>query len=322
MAEEIMGKSIAVLGSINYDIVTSVERLPQRGETVPGHGFDIFTGGKGANQAVQIALLGMKSVFIGQVGDDVQGKTVLAGLTEKGVDVRFTGILPGERTGCALITVASDGSNLLVYTSGANHHIGKAMIDDAAAVIRGADLLITQNEINQDALLYGLSLVQGKVPVLLNPAPAVVLPETVFPLLDYIAPNETESEFYTGILREGRSAEAWRRENAEWFLKRGVKNVCITLGNQGAYFFNGKEEIYLPTFPITPVDTTAAGDSFIGGFAFGITQGWPVERCMNLANACGSVSVMTKGAQNSIRPYERIITFLREQGVDTGPYRV
>jgi ribokinase len=312
-----MGKNIAVLGSINYDIVASAERLPQRGETVSGYGFDIFTGGKGSNQAVQIALLGIKSIFIGQVGGDTQGETVLAGLKSKGVDTSFARISAGERTGCALITVAPDGSNTLVHTPGANHSISAAMIDAAADCIRGASMLITQNEINRDALLHGIKLArEAGVQVLLNPAPAVPLPEEAFSMLDYIAPNETESEAYTGIRQENKDSGLWRRENAEWFLRRGVKNVCITLGNQGAYFFNGGEEVYLPTFPIKPVDTTAAGDSFIGGFAFGITQGWPVKRSIRFANACGSVSVMTKGAQNSIQGYERIAAFLKEQGTE------
>jgi ribokinase len=315
--EETMGKRIVVLGSINYDIVASAERLPQRGETVSGYDFDIFTGGKGSNQAVQIALLGIQSVFIGQVGGDTQGETVLAGLKSKGVDTSFVRVSTGDRTGCALITVAPDGSNTLVHTPGANHSISAAMIDDAADCIRGASMLITQNEINQDALLYGIKLArEAGVRILLNPAPAVPLPEEIFSMLDYIAPNETESEAYTGISQESKSDEQWRRENAEWFLKRGVKNVCITLGNKGAYFFNGGEEIYLPTFPVKPVDTTAAGDSFIGGFAFGLTQGWPVAQSIRFANACGSVSVMTKGAQNSIQDYERIAAFLKEQGTE------
>ncbi|GHV73225.1 ribokinase [Spirochaetia bacterium] len=310
-----MEKSIVILGSINYDIVTGVDRLPQKGETVHGYAFDMFTGGKGANQAVQISLLGMKSVFIGQVGGDVQGQNVLAGIKAKGVDTAFLKVSPEERTGCALITVASDGSNTLVHAPGANHRIPKELIDAAAPIIKKADLLITQNEINPDAVQYGLRLAhEAGVKTLLNPAPAVPVPEELFALLDYIAPNEPESEFYTGILREGRSAEQWRRGNAEWFLKRGVKNVCITLGAQGSYFTDGTEEVYLPAFPIKPVDTTAAGDSFIGGFSFGLIQGWPVKRSMNFANACGSVSVMTKGAQNSIQGYERITAFLREQG--------
>jgi ribokinase len=311
-----MEKRIVVLGSINYDIVASAERLPLWGETVHGSGFDIFTGGKGANQAVQAALLGHESVFIGQVGDDPQGQTVLAGIKAKGVDARFTRIVPGERTGCALITVAPDGGNMLVHTPGANHRISRNLIDDAAELIRGAGMLITQNEINQDALLYGLRAAhEAGIKVLLNPAPAVPLPPEIFSLLDYIAPNETESEVYTGIARAGKPPETWRQENARWFLDRGVKNVCITLGSQGAYFSSGREEYYCPAFPVKPVDTTAAGDSFIGGFACGIVRGWPVEKAMRFANACGSVSVMTKGAQNSIQPYQRIKAFLEEQGM-------
>ena len=249
------------------------------------------------------------------MGGDAQGQTVLAGIREKGVDVRFARAAPEERTGCCLITVAPDGSNTLVHAPGANYRISRELIDAAADSIRAADMLITQNEINQDALLYGLRIARDAgVKILLNPAPAIPLPPDTFPLLDYIAPNETESEAYTGISPAGKAPEAWRRENARWFLDRGVKSVCITLGSQGAYFCSPQEEHYLPAFPVTPVDTTAAGDSFIGGFAFGVMQGWPVAKAMIFANACGSVSVMTKGAQNSIRPYRHIEQFLRDQG--------
>jgi ribokinase len=317
-----MDKGIVILGSINYDIVSAVEKLPRKGETVHSYGFDTFTGGKGANQAVQIALLGMNSVFIGQVGGDAQGKNVLEGISAKGVDVSFAGALPGERTGCALITVAPDGSNTLAHAPGANHRIPKDLVDRAAGRIREAEMFITQNEINQDALIYGLTLARkAGVKTLLNPAPAIPLPEGLFTMLDYIAPNEVESEIYTKISREGRSSESWRRENAEWFLKRGVKNVCITLGAEGAYFFNGEEERYAAAFSITPVDTTAAGDSFIGSFAFGIARGWPVEKSMTFANACGAFSSKSRGAQNSIGNYSQILAFLKEQGADTEQFR-
>ncbi|MDR1352188.1 MAG: ribokinase [Treponema sp.] len=310
-----MEKPVVILGSINYDIVATVERLPLKGETVNSYGFDVFTGGKGANQAVQVALLGMRSVFIGQVGGDVQGENVLAGIREKGVDASLAGVLSGERTGCALITVAPDGSNTLAHAAGANHRLARGLVDSAAARIREAEVFITQTEINMDALLYGVTLARDAgVKTLLNPAPAIPLPEELFAMLDYIAPNEVESGIYTKIPRQGKPAEAWRRENAEWFLKRNVKNVCITLGQEGAYFNNGREEYYIPAFPITAVDTTAAGDSFIGGFVFGIARGWPVEKCMIFASACGAVSAGTRGAQNSIGNYDTISAFLKERG--------
>jgi ribokinase len=312
MKEYLMEKTVVILGSINYDIVAQVERLPLKGETVPAYGFDVFTGGKGANQAVQAALLGMRSVFIGQVGGDAQGENVLAGIKAKGVDASFVRVSPGERTGCALITVAPDGSNTLAHAPGANHRIPAELVDSAATHIAGAEMFITQAEINRDALLHGVTLARrAGVRTLLNPAPAIPLPEELFTALDYIAPNEVESEIYTGISPRGKSGEAWRRENAEWFLRRGVRNVCITLGSEGAYFFNGDEEHYAPAFPVTAVDTTAAGDSFIGGFAFGIAAGWPVEKSLAFANACGAVSVGTRGAQNSIGNYEQISAFLK-----------
>jgi len=313
-------EKIVVVGSINYDIVIGAERLPGRGETVRGGGLDLYTGGKGANQAVQAALLGLDTALAGKVGDDAQGRTVLAALRDKGVDTSLVETSPGERTGCALITVAPDGSNTIVHAPGANHTITRSLIDAGAARISGAGLVIFQNEINQDALLYGLETARRLGSrTLLNPAPAVELPEAAFPLVDYIAPNETESRRYTGIAPEGMPPEAWRRKNAEWFRERGVKNVCITLGESGAYFL-GEEggvviEKYEPAFPVKPVDTTAAGDSFIGGFAFALVRGWPVERALAFANACGAVSVTVRGAQASIQPYAQVAAFLSTRGI-------
>jgi ribokinase len=261
--------------------------------------------------------LGLDSVFIGQVGDDDQGKTVLSGLAAKGVDWSLAGVLSGGKTGCCLITVAPDGSNTLIHTPGANHAISRDMIDKAAGRIKTARLLIMQNEINLDAILYGLSVARGAgVPVLLNPAPAIPLPDEVWRGCEYVAPNETESAYYTGIAQAGVDMEKWRRDNARWFLERGVKQVVITLGPSGAYWTDGKTERYKPTFPIKPVDTTAAGDSFIGGFACGLVKGLSIDNCLDLGNACGSVSVAVKGAQNSIQGKDRILGFLREQGVE------
>jgi ribokinase len=312
-----MNDTIVVLGSINYDIVARAEKLPQKGETLLGLDVETNTGGKGGNQAVQIALLGLKSVFIGQVGDDEHGKVVLASLEVKGVNKSFSCVKKGESTGLALITVAPDGSNTLVYIAGANHTISCEMIDKAAPCIKSARMLVTQNEININALMYGICLARSAdIPVLHNPAPAVSLPDEIWSLLDYITPNEVEASLYSGVPLTESGSDAQRRSCADWFLERGVKNVCITLGPAGAYWTDGKREIYRPTFPIKPIDTTAAGDSFIGGFASGIVRGLTIENCLDIGNACGSLSVATKGAQKSIQGRDKILAFLREQNIN------
>jgi ribokinase len=310
-----MNKNIVVFGSINYDIVAAAERLPAKGETVRGFGLETYTGGKGANQSVQTALLGLPTKFIGMVGDDEQGQSVLAGIKSKGVDAGAVSVAEGS-TGCAIITVAEDGSNTIVHTPGANKKIGPQTAEKYKSHIENAAVLIAQTEVTLEAVQKALQIAHDAgVATLLNPAPAVPLDDALFPLLDYIVPNETESAQYTGIQCDGMSAEEWRKANAHWFLERGVKNVCITLGADGAYWTNGAHEYYTAPFPVKALDTTAAGDSFIGGLAYGIAHGWTIEKTFSLANACGAVAVTAKGAQNSIGDLSAIKAFLERFNV-------
>lgn len=312
-----MSKQITVLGSINFDIVAQADRLPRTGETVNGAGVDMFVGGKGGNQSVQAALLGAHVTFIGQIGDDAQGTRVRDGLAQKGVDVSHLHVLPGGRTGCASIYKDPEGRNMLVHAPGANSQISRQVIDSAREAVAKADVFITQNEINRDAQAYGLKMAHAAgVKTLLNPAPALPLPETLLPLIGCILPNETESEAYTGILQDSCPLEEWQERNARWFLDRGVGAVCITMGGKGAFYCDGKESFTVDAFPVQPVDTTAAGDAFIGGFAFGLAQGLSPRECVTLGCACGSIATTTLGAQNSIQPLERVCAFLRQYGVD------
>lgn len=311
-----MSKHIVILGSINYDITASAAKLPAKGETVTGFSVDMFGGGKGANQAVQSAQMGIPTAMIGQVGNDMQGNNVLAALKSKGIDCSLIHVSDTNRTGCASIYIDPNGDNMLVYAPGANHHITKEMVDAGKEAIAGADVFITQTEINMDAMLYGLKLAhEAGVTTILNPAPAVPLPDEVFPLVDFITPNETESEVYTGILRSEMPIEEWKQKTAEWFMNKGVKNLCITMGEKGAFYSNGTESISVPAFSIKAVDTTAAGDSFHGGFAYGLANGYDIETCLRIGSACGALSAMTLGAQNSIQPQERVLAFLKEHGV-------
>jgi ribokinase len=264
-----------------------------------------------------MSLLGLSVSLIGQIGNDEQGKMVLEGLKDKGVDTTHFNVSTDFRTGCAVIYVDTEGNNMLVHAPGANHSISLQTIDNARETITSASMYVSQNEINLDALIYGLNIAHtAKVPTLLNPAPAIALPDEIFPLLDYIAPNETESEIYTKINKKGLSEENWRRATAAWFHEKGVKNVCITLGANGAYFSDGEKEYYVPAYHISPLDTTAAGDSFIGGFVYGVVNRWENDKTLLFANACGALSSTIKGAQNSIQDLERVRSFMLEHGVD------
>ena len=296
-----------VLGSINYDIVAKVNNLPVKGETITGLSVDKFVGGKGSNQAVQMALLGLETHFIGRVGNDDQGQAVRKALADTGVDVRYLYTSENLGTGCAIIVVDSRGDNTLVYVPGANKDLTIGLINNARELIDNADVLVTQTEINIDAMSYGLSLAKkAGVTTVLTPGPAVPLDDEIFPMLDFIVPNETESAAYTGISQKGIPESEWNRKNAEWFLRKGVKNVCITLGEKGVYFFNGEVEYSVPVFTVNSVDATAAGDAFIGGLTFGLATKQPLLKCLQTGNACGALATTILGAQNSLHDIDSV----------------
>ncbi|HBU11838.1 MAG TPA: ribokinase, partial [Clostridiales bacterium] len=302
-----MSVKIAILGSINRDFVASASRLPKLGETVEGFGLSINVGGKGSNQAVQAASLGAKTWFIGCVGGDENGGIVKQSLADRGVIVDFLKELEGKQTGNCSIYVDRQGDNMLVYYPGANKMITTEHLDSAAHIIEGADILITQNEINRDALIHGLKIARkAGVPTLFNPAPATPTEDIVFENADYVTPNETESEVFTGLLMKDIPFVDWKKRNAEWFLKKGVRGVCITLGGKGAYYCDGTTEMDVPAFSVNPVDTTAAGDAFNAGFAYGISAGMEIGAALRLASACGALATERAGAHASIRSKREI----------------
>ena len=312
----VMNRRVVILGSINTDITASAERLPAKGETVNGFSIDMFGGGKGANQSIQCAQLGLETFIIGMVGNDMQGDFVQKSLTDRKVDISRVLVSEQYRTGCCSIYIDTHGDNMLVYAPGANHHIALSQIDENRELIESADVFISQTEVNLDAVAYGLKTAHDAgVVTILNPAPAIPLPDEMFSSIDYFTPNETETEVYSGILRTDMSLDEWEKRNVDWFLSRGVKNLCITMGEKGAFFSDGKDFLTVPSFPVRPVDTTAAGDSFHGGLAYGLAHGLSMEKTLQLGNACGGISTQTLGAQNSIQNMETVRTFLERQNV-------
>jgi ribokinase len=184
-------------------------------------------------------------------------------------------------------------------------------IDAAMRTIAGSDFLIVQNETNMDAITYALRLAhENGVKTLLNPAPAAPLEESLYAVIDYLTPNKTECETYTGVTIRGSAPLPACRDGAEWFLKKGAGSVCITLGEYGAYYYDGTTECLVPAFPVDAVDTTAAGDCFNAGFAVGLAGGQPVAEALKLANACGALAATKKGALPSISTKEEIFHFL------------
>ena len=298
-------KPLAVLGSLNMDLVVRSPRLPAPGETLLGGPFQTFPGGKGANQAVAIARLEAPVTLIGRVGADAFGAELLASAGQAGVD---TGHILRDKqaaTGVALITVEDAGQNTIVVALGANGRVSPAQVQSSAAVIQEASLLVMQLECPLDAVTEAARLARlAGVRVLLNPAPAAPLPAELLKQVDILAPNQSE----LAALQPGLPVS----EAAHRLQALGVPVVLVTLGADGVYMLAGDEETSLPAFKVEAVDTVAAGDAFIGAFAVALAEGKPLHEAVRWGNAGGAIAVTRHGAQPSIPNRDELLKFLEE----------
>lgn len=286
--------SIAVIGSINMDYNSRVEKLPQRGETVLSHFFQMKGGGKGANQAIAASRLGADVHMVGAVGKDSAGEFLLRCLKDEGIDT--SGIYQvAKPTGNALITIDDEGDNTIVAYSGANSCVDVEKINAHSHQLEKCKLFIIQLEIPLETVCYAISFAHDRdIPVILNPAPAAELPMEIYPLIYTITPNETEVRTLTGI----EDIEKGARK----LLDFGVKEVIVTLGDKGSFYTNGAESFYVDAFEADVVDTTAAGDSFNGAFAVARLEGQPTREALGFSNAVGSLTATKFGAYDSL-PY-------------------
>jgi len=290
---------ILVVGSVNMDIVALVQRLPTPGETVTGGTLLINHGGKGANQAVAARRLGADVRFIGCVGDDTFGPQLRQGLAAEGIGVDGLATLAGINSGTALIVVDAAGRNQIAVASGANTRLTVDWIARFAEDIAWAQVVICQLEVPLDTVLWTLHTArqQGAVTIL-NPAPAQPLPPEIWPLVDYVTPNEIEAAHVSGLALSGPSAAG---QVAQALLARGPRMVVIlTLGEYGAFIATPDRMAHVPAFPVTAVDTTAAGDAFNGALAVALSEGRPVELAVRFANAAAGLACTQPGAQNSL----------------------
>ena len=291
-------KQIAVVGSLNMDLVMRTPRVPVGGETLNGHEFSTLPGGKGANQAVACARLGGKVRMIGQVGTDGFGNTLRDGLSIDGIDVSGVKQTSSVGTGVAMILVEDIGQNRIVLASGANGTLSLADIDAQSAAIEGAAILVVQLEVPMPVVQHAIAIAHAAgVPVLLNPAPAAPLPEGIWPQIDIMVPNESEASLLAGIsVIDASSAFA----AAQIFRQRGVKCVLVTLGEQGVAIVDDAGERHIPAQVVKAVDTTAAGDTFIGGLTAGLVEGMNLNEAVALGQKASAVCVTRHGAQPSI----------------------
>ena len=296
-------KPIVVVGSINMDLVASAPHIPAAGETLLGTGFETHPGGKGANQAVAAARLGVPVQMIGLLGSDDIGKQLRAGLNQAGVDTTAVGTVPGA-SGVALITVADSGENSIVVAPGANFQVTPEYLDKHADRIRNAGLVLVQLEIPLESILHLAQLcTEAKVPLILDPAPAQKLPDELFQQVAWLTPNETEAAFYLGHpIKKGGPESA-----AHKLLAKGASGVILKLGGNGSYFAQASgNEAAIKPYQVHAVDSTGAGDAFNGAFAAALTMGKSRLESAMFASAASAVSVTRKGAQSSMATLEEV----------------
>ncbi len=292
-----MGK-IAVIGSNMVDLITYIERLPVQGETLEAPDFALGCGGKGANQAVAAAKLGSEVLMVTKVGDDLFADNTLANFRRFGIDTRHVIRAPGRSSGVAPIFVQPDSHNSILIVKGANAALGPADIQAAEADLRDCALIVLQLEIALETVYAAIDCGQRLgIPVLLNPAPAVAdLSAAHLARLDYFVPNETELALVSGLpVADRDSAFAAARVLAG----RGIRHVVVTLGAAGALYVGEEGEFSLPGQRVAALDTTGAGDAFIGCFAHGRVQGLGLREAMQRAVAYSALSVTGRGTQTS-----------------------
>ncbi len=313
---------ILVVGSLNADLVVRAPRFPQPGETLSGEDLQVFPGGKGANQAVAAARLGANVSMLGRVGRDNFGDFLLNNLTTNNVNSSLVQ-RDDASTGAAVIVVDAEGQNSIVLSPGANGKVSPADVEHAS--FSTLDLLLLQLEIPTPTVLRAAQLArQSGVRVLLNPAPARPLPDELIALADFLIPNETELSRLAGMDVSGvSSAEAAARK----LLERGAQNVIVTLGSRGALIVDKSTSRQIDTYEVEVVDTTAAGDAFIGGFAVEFIRrrrGSPIpinasentiyaehiEAAVRYGCACGALACTKFGAQPSLPTKEEVERFM------------
>ncbi|WP_434768386.1 ribokinase [Pseudomonas triticicola] len=302
-----MPANVVVIGSLNMDLVTRAPRLPRGGETLIGHSFATVSGGKGANQAVAAARLGAQVAMIGCVGNDDYGMRLRDALLAEDIDCQAVSVVE-DSSGVALIVVDDNSQNAIVIVAGANGAMTEAVIDRFDAVLQAADVVICQLEIPDATVGHALKRARelGKT-VILNPAPASrPLPADWFAAIDYLIPNESEAAALSGIAVDSQhSAET----AATQLIAMGASKVIVTLGAQGSLFANGKGFEHFPAPTVKALDTTAAGDTFVGGFAAALADGKSEAEAIRYGQIAAALSVTRAGAQPSIPTMSEVQAF-------------
>ena len=288
---------IVVVGSANTDLQFMSDIVPRGGETVFGTGFDMGFGGKGANQAVAAALCGASVEMVAAVGGDLLGAETIRNFNALGVQTSGVRVIPGAPTGAALILVAADGENRIIVAKGANDRLAPADVDAAAPQLAAADMVLLQFEVPLATVYHAIRVAKAhNVRCMVNPAPALPADLAVLALADYLVVNETEAEVMSGV-QVRREADLIACVDA--LLDRGMRRVILTLGARGALLASRSGRTHLPGFAVSAVDTTGAGDAFIGSLAVFLTEGISEQEAVTRANLYAALSATRTGTQKS-----------------------
>ncbi|QZN93524.1 ribokinase [Limosilactobacillus panis] len=306
-----MANKVVVLGSINVDTTYHVERFPQPGETISAKSKSSAPGGKGANQAVAAVRSGAQTSFVGAVGSDNEGSYMLEALKENNIDVHHIMVDKYHGTGTAAITLDANGQNDIMIYGGANQAMTTDVLAGIEDVLDGANFLISQFETPQEVTLAAFKLAKEHgVTTILNPAPAHDIIPELLSYTDVIAPNESECALLTGI--EVADEESMLK-SAEYFQKRGVTHLLITLGSRGVFYATPKAHGLVPAFKVKAVDTTAAGDTFIGALSSQLKDDLSnVADALVYAQRASSLTVQQMGAMPSIPTADKVKAALAE----------
>jgi len=288
---------IAVVGSANVDLTTFNDVLPGPGETIFGKRFDLGFGGKGANQAVAARLCGADVGMVAKVGSDLFGPATIKNFESQGIDATYVRIADGVSSGVAPIFVDPNGENRIIVVKGANDTLSPEDVDAAAPLLRKADTIIMQFEIPLRTVYHTVKFAKANaIRCIVNPAPAQTIDFKGVGAADYFIPNESEAETITGMPVHSIDDA---KKCAEFLLRQGMRRVVITLGERGSLAAGPERMELIPAFKVQAVDTTGAGDAFIGSFAVFLSDGLPEEEALPRANLYAALSTTKVGTQKS-----------------------
>ena len=306
---------IAVVGSANVDLTTFSDRFPRPGETIFGQKFDLGFGGKGANQAVAARLCGGDVTMVAKVGNDLFGEATVKNFASLGIDTAHVRIVDGVSSGVAPIFVEPNGQNRIIVVKGANDLLKPADVEAASEALKKVQTIVLQFEIPMETIAYTVQFAKKNgIRCIVNPAPAQPVDPKQLNATDYFIPNETEAEVITGLPVHSVD-EA--KKCAGFLLQQGFRKVILTLGSRGALLASATGSEVVEPFAVTPVDTTGAGDAFIGSFAVFLAAGFAEKEAVTRANLYAALSTTRVGTQKSFPTHEEFTAEWNKHGGKT-----